>query len=148
MNSAADSALEWIRGMRLQLLESLIELSSVHLQEAWWTTKDGKNPHYTFLEFVASSQLSTTQELAFQLSRGVVTKKEYDALLPLVAALSTYTPPDGDWYASAQVLRDPNWKYVTDQANASLCKFLICTLNSESNLADLVQTHLASSSAA
>ena len=125
MTITADSALEWIRSMRLQLLESLIELSNTHLQEACWTNKESRNPHYSFLEFVASSQLSTREELDFQRSRGVFTKQEYDALLPLVTALSAYTPPGGDWHAQTKVLRDPNWRRVTEQANASLNQFLM-----------------------
>ena len=144
MTIAANSAVEWIRSMRIQLLESLIELSNRHLQEACWTNKENRNPHYSFLEFVASSQLSTKEELDFQLARGVFTKEEYDALLPLVAALCTYKPPCGNWHENTQVLQDPNWQRVTEQANASLNKFLLCTMNSESNLGQLVQIHLAS----
>ncbi len=144
MTVIADSAIEWVRSMRLQLLDSLFELSSIHLQEACWGNADNRNPHYSFVEFVASSPLSNMESLNFQEMQGVITKQEHKALLPLAYAVSAYKPPAGDWHAEVKVLCDPVWKEVTRVAASSMNDFLLCSLNSDTTIEQLVKTHVGS----
>jgi hypothetical protein len=141
MTVTTDSAAEWVRSMRLQLLDSLFELSNIHLQEACWSNTQNRNPHYSFVEFVTSSPLSNSESLNFQKMRGVITEQEYEALLPLARAVAEYKPPEGDWHADETVLRDLDWRKVTEVAGSSLNNFLLCSFNSEATISQLVKTH-------
>ena len=103
--------------MRLQLLDSLIELSNAYLQAACWTNPAATNPHYTLIEFIETSPFRNKSALEHEKTTGVINSAEYTVLLPLMEALTIYTPPDGDWYNHEAVLRDPNWQQVTQTAS-------------------------------
>ncbi len=148
MTVIADSAADWIRSMRSQLLDSLFELSGFHLQEACWSNNQNTNPHYSFVEFVASSPLSSIESIDFQKKQGVITEPEYEALLPLARAIAEYKPPEGDWHAGEKVLLDPDWREVTKVAGSSLNAFLLCSFNSEATIGQLVKAHSDFASAA
>lgn len=122
--------LEWIQSMRLQLLDSLFELSSEYLQAASWINPTATNPHYTLIEFIESSPLRDMPLLEYHKATGVIRDDEYSILLPLVTAIAAYAPPDGDWYNHEAVLRDPNWLAITKLANSVLNKLLSLTFNS------------------
>ena len=115
--------------MRLQLLESLFELSSIHLQTACWANPSSSNPHYSFIEFVASSPVNTVEALTFQKQSGVVTDAEYETLVLLAQALTSYAPPNGDWHSEVAVLQDPSWRRVTAVAAEAMEKFLLLSFN-------------------
>jgi hypothetical protein len=116
--------------MRLQLLDSMLELSNEHLQAACWTNPSNGNPHYTLVEFVHSSQLDDLELLQAHRDKGIINDAEYSALLPLVKALIAYTPPNRDWYDHEAVLHDPHWHAVTQVAGSAMTDFLSLSFNS------------------
>ena len=126
----ADQSLEWVQSMRLQLLDSLFELSSVHLQAACWTNPTATNPHYTLIEFVETSPFRDKPALENERSTGVINAAEYVVLTPLAEALAVYSPPNGDWYNHEAVLRDPKWHNVAETAGSVLNELLSLSFNS------------------
>lgn len=121
---------EWKQGMRLQLLDSLFELSSKYLQAACWTNPNSDNPHYSLIEFVASSPLCDMSLLEYQKAKGVIRDDEYSILLPLVTAIDKYVPPNNDWYNHDAALCDPKWLALTQLASSTLEKLLSLSFNS------------------
>ena len=117
--------------MRLQLLDSLFELSGIHLQEACWTNPESSNPHYSFVEFEASSPVADVAALAHYKQRGVINVQEYEVLVPLAEAVHAYAPPSGDWHDAKAVLRDVAWQAVTQAAAQAMEKLLLLSFNSE-----------------
>ena len=127
----ADRPLEWVQSMRLQLLESLFELSSAHLQAACWTNPAATNPHYTLIEFVETSPFRDKAALENERNSGVINASEYVALAPLAEVLAAYSPPNGDWYNHEAVLRDPSWHSVAKTAGSVLSEMLSLSFNSQ-----------------
>ena len=126
----ADRSLEWVRSMRLQLLDSLCELSSIHLQTACWTNPNNANPHFSLVEFVETSPFRTTEALEHEKASGVITETEYKVLAGLAVALAGYSPPNNDWYNHEAVLKDPAWHRVTEAAASALSELLALSFNS------------------
>ena len=117
-------SLEWIRSMRLQILDSLFELSNKHLQAAAWTNPNNTNPHYSLIEFVESSDVQNETVLAHHRITGVINDAEHTILLRLTQTLSVYSPPGGDWYNHEAVLHDPKWLQDDAVANSALPELL------------------------
>ena len=144
---STEESLAWVRSMRLQLLESLFELSGIHLQKACWANPSSSNPHYSFIEFVASSPLHSTEALDFQRASGLITEAEYEALVPLAQAIATYTPPHGDWHNESAVLQDSSWHQVTQTAAKAMEQFLSLSFNSQQWCGTLLATGIQTKSA-
>ena len=127
----ADRSLEWVRSMRLQLLDSLFELSNVHLQAACWTNPAATNPHYTLIEFIETSPFRNKPALEYERNTGVINAAEYVVLIPLAEALGAYSPPNDDWYNHEVVLHDPKWQNVAQTAGSVFNELLSLSFNSQ-----------------
>jgi hypothetical protein len=116
--------------MRLQLLDSLFELSNEYLQAACWLNPAATNPHYTLIEFVETSPFRDRAALKNEQDTGVINQAEYVVLARLAESLATYRPPNDDWYNHEAVLHDTNWLAVTQTAAEVLEDLLSLSFNS------------------
>jgi hypothetical protein len=120
---------EVVQRLRFNLLESLFELSSIHLQAACWTNPHHGNPHFTFVEFMESCDCKTEESLANLLQCEVIREDEFQVLQPLASLLDGYHPPGEDWYNHEAVLKDPEWRKITDSADVALKALLSLSFN-------------------
>ena len=93
---------------RERWLDSINELTSLHLQIKYWLDKDSTNPHWSFVEFMCTyfDDLSLGDNYQYALNNGRVTGQEFGIIREWHEALDKYNPPDNDDYDNEAVLND------------------------------------------
>jgi len=85
---------------RERWLDSINELTSIHLQKDTWLDATNRNPHWSFVEFMCSyfDDLLDDHDYKYYIDNEFVTKEEYEAIKLWHDELKRYEPPKGDHY--------------------------------------------------
>jgi len=101
------------------------EISDLDLQRRTWLDPINQNPHWSYIEFVES--YPKDDQLSHALQQGWLTADEFKILSELRRILVAHSPPGGNDYDNAAILKDRAWHSVVEAAGGARQKLLSIT---------------------
>lgn len=112
----------WRRGW----LQSLQEIADLDIQKRAWLNPDNANPHYSYVEYVASYfddlGLASCDGYSDAISEGLLSPAEASAVADFHARFDAYVG-GGRWDPEG-ILADPKWLEVVDAARSAQARLL------------------------
>ena len=101
------------------------EISDIGLQRRTWLDRTNRNPHWSYVEFVAS--YPDHDQILHARQQGWLTAREFEILYEFRRILIAYAPPGDNHYDNAAVLDYPAWRSVVEAAERAKQQLLSTT---------------------
>lgn len=108
-------------------LGSLQEIADLDIQKRTWLNPDNANPHYSYVEYVASYfddlGLASGDGYSGRIGEGVLSTAEASAVADFHTRFDAYV--EGGCWDPESVLADPQWLEVVEAARSAQTRLLL-----------------------
>lgn len=115
------------RAWRQGWLASLQEIADLDIQKRTWLNPDNANPHYSYVEYVASylDDLGLTSGNGYSaaVGEGLLSTAEASAVADFHTRFDAYV--EGGCWDPKAVLADPKWLEVVETARSAQARLLL-----------------------